>query len=339
MVLIRADANEQIGTGHVMRCLSIAKAFLTQGEEVLFSTADHHSDELISQNGFSSICLDTAWSDMEAELVLLKEYVLQYQPKILLVDGYYTTEKYFYELSKIVKTAYIDDLNKACWDVDSLINYNIYASECNYSGYKGKRTKLLLGPQFAPLREEFRNLPRHVIRDRVTDIFVSAGGADPEKITEKLITEICPLCKDIRFHFAVGALNSRIEKIKDLASAQQNVILHVNETHMANLMMNCDLAISAAGSTLYELCACGTPTITYTLAENQMIAAKNFENRGIMINAGDCRGNSDFIKYVKEGIVFFKKEKGKRISASEKMKRVVHGDGAKRIVYELGSQL
>ncbi len=337
MIFIRADANEQIGTGHVMRCVSIAKAFKAQGEEVLFFTADCHSDRLIDQHGLASICMDTTWSDMESEVVLLKEYVLHYRPKILLVDSYYVTENYFRELSSIVKIAYMDDLNKACWDVDYLINYNIYASEYNYSAYQGKRTKLLLGSQYAPLREEFQNLPQHAVRDRVADIFVSAGGADSERITEKFIAEICPVWNDVRFHFVIGPLNPRLKEIELLASKQLNAILHINETHMANLMMNCDMAISAAGSTLYELCACGTPTILYILAENQLSAAKAFEERGIMLNMGDCRKNSDFINFVKEGISIYIKNKEKRICASQLMRYLVYGDGAKRIVHEVTS--
>ena len=73
MIYIRADANEYIGTGHIMRCLSIARAFVRRGEKVTFITADHRGDGLIQQNGFSSICLDSDWTNMNGELSKMME--------------------------------------------------------------------------------------------------------------------------------------------------------------------------------------------------------------------------------------------------------------------------
>ena len=89
MVLFRADANEHIGTGHVMRCLSIAKAFAEHGENVKFITADHAVDRLIQQAGFDSFCLDSDWSLLENELPLLKSQIEKHNPSLLMVDSYY----------------------------------------------------------------------------------------------------------------------------------------------------------------------------------------------------------------------------------------------------------
>lgn len=326
MVLIRADANEYIGVGHVMRCISVARALTNHGEDVLFLTADHRGDSLIRD--FPVISLDSVWDDMRTEIEVIKKIVIEVKPHFLLVDSYYVTREYFNTISEYVKTAYIDDMNQADWNIDFLINYNIFAGVFDYSWYEGKRTKLMLGSQYTPLRDEFVNLPNHPIR-LVTDIMISAGGTDPEHIIERMIQKICPRYSGITFHFIVGVLNPRLEEIKELV--ENNVILHINEKDISNLMMQCDIAISAAGITLYELCAAGIPTITYALADNQIVAAEQFDRQEIMISAGDCRKNRQFCEnlgVLLESLIYDEK---KRRVLSIRMKKLVDGNGAERI--------
>ncbi len=327
MILVRADANEKIGTGHVMRCLSIADAFAQIGHRIVFITADHRGDGLIKDRGFECVCLDSDWTQMDNEGT--DRVVKGYNPELLLIDSYHVTERYTEKLSKIVKVAYIDDLNTKNLTVDFLINYNIFARSADYSCYLKTRTKLVLSPQYAPLRGEFKNISKHKVKS-VTDILISAGGADPESVSERIMTEICPEMKRIRFHFVIGALNPRMDIIKALVA--ENVILHIDERNMSGLMQYCDIAISAAGSTLYELCACGTPTITYTLADNQFMVARMFETQDIMINAGDCRKNECFVRQLKEIIKFLISDSKKRRLLSERMQTLVDGMGAERLV-------
>lgn len=334
MIMIRADANEHIGTGHIMRCISIAKAFLPHDPDILFITADEKGKNLIDQNGFNMLCLNSNYSDMDSELIEFKKIIKNYTPKLLLIDSYYVTEGYLRTLTELTQTAYMDDLNAKQWKVDYLINYNIYATVVDYSGYKGTQTKLLLQPQYAPLREEFKDMRKHEIRP-VSEVLVSAGGADPERVTEKMIKKLCPIYSDIRFHFIVGALNPRIRDIRTMSEGQLNAVLHINEQHMSELMQNCDIAISAAGSTLYELCATGIPTITYTLADNQLAAAKEFQSQGIMLSAGDCRENDRFTEYLKALFQQMITDEVLRKQMSAKMQLLVDGYGADRLAAAL----
>lgn len=272
---------------------------------------------------------------MDEELDQLKILIEEVKPLFFLIDSYYVTEKYLSSVSDIVRTVYMDDLNSACWNVDALINYNIFSSVYDYAGYDGTRTKLLLGPKYAPLRSEFVNCPSHEIKD-VTDILVSSGGSDPERITEKIMSGICQKVSEyIVFHFIVGALNPRLEDIKNIANEQKNVVLHINEHSMSELMGKCDIAISAAGTTLYELCATGIPTITYTLADNQLAAARLFDDLGIMLNAGDCRNNEWFVENLSMLLSGLMSDKNLRVDLSKKMQFLVDGNGAVRIVDEL----
>ena len=327
MILVRADANEIIGTGHLMRCLSIARAFVDKGEDVRFITADHKGDSLIHSRGFESLCLESEYNAMDSEDIV--PVIEEYKPELLIVDSYYVTKEYFDRVNSLCRVAYIDDINEAVWDVDSLIDYNIFGTVIDYSGYENTRTSLLLGPKFAPLRSEFKNVPKHIIKP-VSDVMISAGGSDPEEITEKIMEKICSAWRDICFHFIVGALNPRLDKIKALLAP--NMVLHINEQNMSGLMQKCDIAVSAAGSTLYELCACGTPTITYTLADNQLLIAKEFERQGLMINAGDCRNNASFIENLNQKLNYYAGNIEKRKIVSEKMQLLVDGYGAERIV-------
>ena len=330
MILIRADANEIIGTGHIMRCLSIARAFANKGKDVKFITADYKGVRLIHSRGFESLCMESKYNVMDSEDIV--PVIEEYKPELLIVDSYFVTKEYFNRVNSLCRVAYIDDINEAVWDVDFLIDYNIFGTVIDYSGYENTRTSLLLGPKFAPLRSEFKNVPKHVIKP-VTDVMISAGGSDPEEITEKIMEEICPVWRDICFHFIVGALNPRLDKIKALLTS--NMVLHINEQNMSGLMQKCDIAVSAAGSTLYELCACGTPTITYTLADNQLLAAEEFERQELMINAGDCRNNAEFIKNLNQKLDYYVGNIEKRKIVSRKMQLLLDGFGAERIVERL----
>ena len=332
VILIRTDANEQIGGGHVMRCLAIAHALVNKGENVIFVTADSKADGLIKSHGFENICLHSDFTDIENEQ--LDKVVAAAGADLLILDSYYVTERLFDTLKAVVQTAYLDDLNKSRWNTDYLINYNIYANVFDYSRYDGTRTVLLLHPRYAPLRAEFIGISGHTIKD-VEDVFVSAGGADPEHISEKIMEGIVPDYPEVRFHFVVGALNPELEKLKMMAEGYANIILHINEQHMADLMKRCDIAVSAAGSTLYELCACGTPAITYLLADNQLVGGEQFEKQGIMLNAGDCRNDPGFIVRLKKTFGELMNDESLRLNLSGSMQRVVDGYGAYRIADEL----
>lgn len=329
MIYVRVDANQFIGMGHLMRCLTVALALKKIGEKITFIISDIKCKEIIEQSGFETICLENDYSKKEEEVSTLIKLLVNNDISFILVDSYYVTNNYFSELKKISKVIYFDDLNTQCWDVNILINYNVYASKLDYSEYRTKDTVLLLGTQYAPLRDEFKKNNITKINKDVKNIFVSAGGADPEKITELIISKICSKWDNVQFHFVVGNLNSRIDNLKNMS--KENVIIHINETNMSKLMCQCDIAISAAGTTLYELCACGIPTITYTLADNQFLAANEFDAKSIMLNVGDCRENKRFALDLNDTIKQLVENTSLRKQMSEKMKKLVNGKGALEI--------
>lgn len=342
MILIRADANSTLGSGHVMRCLTIASVFQERGYECGFVTADHDAEKLIESRGFKNCVLDSSWNNIETELSELQRIVFATHPVLIIIDQYYATRKYIDSLKMITKVAYIDDLNAFNNPADVIINYNIYATSMDYKQrYTRQRTKLLLGPLYAPLRNEFKNAGEKHVKIHIHDVLVSTGGSDPAGIGIKLLKEIrnSENWQDIVFHFIVGALNPNSNEIKELGESIPNVIIHENVTRMDELMKMCDIAISAAGSTQYELCACGTPTINYILADNQIPGAEGFEKAGLMIKAGDSRKQKNFATRLLSLTYDLADNYEKRLQMSRAMKKLVDGRGAERIVDELISMM
>lgn len=134
------------------------------------------------------------------------------------------------------------------------------------------------------------------------------------------------------FHMVLGAMNPDKDKIKQLAENCKNIVVHQDVENMVELMTSCDIAVSAAGSALYELCACGTPTITYILADNQILGAEAFQKLDLMVNMGDVRE-----KIQMSELVYKKCELNidKRKEMASRMQNMVDGFGAERIVNEI----
>ena len=335
MVFFRADGNLILGTGHVMRCLSFALALKEKGEEVRFITADDSLKQLIESRGFADLVLGTDYTDMESELDILDGLIREYHPDKIVVDSYYVTKQYLSNLNHKVSTAYIDDLMSFAYPVDVLINYNVYADENVYRDlYKQEMVKeplMVLGPKYAPLRKEFSNVYDSRIRTIAEDVLILTGGSDSLHVAMGIADIIRRRNSKIRYHFVVGALSPDKEKLERISASCKNIIVHCNVTDMKRLMCSCDVAVSAAGSTQYELCACAIPVINYVLADNQIPGAEGFEQKGIMLYAGDVRTEKDFFGKICNMVDSLIKDYKKRLDLSKKAKALVDGNGAERL--------
>lgn len=338
MFYIRSDANSFIGSGHVMRCIAIANSLKKVGIESVFITADRESEKIINSYGYSIICLDSIWNQLEYETDTLSNLIVKNNIDKILIDSYYVTEKYLMSLRQHTKIIYMDDLSKFIYPVDVLINYNIYAKRLKYKKcYSNMKTKLLLGCEYVPLREEFRGrFP--IIREKVLNVLISTGGTDTYNLAGKFMEYIIRNNKfrNIVFHIVVGNFNKNKEMLNYLAEMNSNIILHYNVTRMSDLIQNCDVALSAGGSTLYELCACGIPSISYTFADNQLMVANEFSRQNIIYYVGDIRGNLDkCLENIEKKLEIFIKSKKLRKNLSFKMQTLVDGFGANRIIKQI----
>lgn len=340
-LLIRADMNEWIATGHVMRCLAIGKEAVKAGFQVAFVGADDQGRIVVEKQGFSYFSLSGVWNDMEQELDKLKQLIREYKADYILVDSYYVTEVYLQSLCRECKVAYLDDINAFLYPCHTLICYANYYKKFRYEDRYPKYMKLLLGCAYAPLREVFSQTKSKEIRREVKEILVLSGGTDPYHFLKSflgVVTKKKNLLKDVHITAVCGMYNVDYEEVRTIYAEGRNVtVLHAVD-NIENYMQNADIAVSAGGTTLYELCACGTPTICYTLADNQLDNVDSFSKESIMVYGGDLRESETVNRIFLAMIDLIKNEK-ERKKMSTKMQQLVDGKGAERIVYELMGQV
>lgn len=376
IIYIRTDGNSQIASGHLMRCLSIARACQELGMTVCFLVSDEESLSLLTsllaeKEAFSVLRLKTAvYNDMEQELPELLTLLSQSANPVMpdsdfsaadfsmkdsvsaniLIDSYFVTEKYLTALRPFAKTAYIDDLQLFDYPTDLLVNYDVIpdSAAAHYKAAYQNAGKLLLGASYAPLRNQFQNR-KIIIKEQVTDILLTTGGSDPYHFCLNFIGYFSEMsasyANTLTLHVVIGKLNADKNALYELAEKYPFLKLHENVSHMASLMEHCDLAISASGTTLYELCALGLPTISFTMADNQLTPARAFEEAGAIPYAGDIRTDkdkvlrniTDFVTRLSCKNDISVKNTGNpysyemRKSAHEAMRKLVDGNGAMRI--------
>ena len=295
MIIFRADANETVATGHLMRCMTIADACREKGVECEFWLAEDKETERLRQAGFSYRILGSQWDDLEKELPFLERQLddLDRQGKkvtYLVADSYQATPHYLGKLNDRIPVLYIDDMRMQIYPVAAVLQYIPVRAEnlLNKEESKQNTPVYLRGFRYAPLRKEF--LKSHG-EQREKSILITTGGTDTYNIAGRLLQEC--LDKDVfqgyRFHVIVGNMNSHEAELRRLSESNKRICIHKNISNMSDYMRTCELAVSASGTTLLELCACGIPTICFSFADNQMEFAASMDNYGAVCYVGDAR--------------------------------------------------
>ncbi|MBP2033794.1 UDP-2,4-diacetamido-2,4,6-trideoxy-beta-L-altropyranose hydrolase [Clostridium algifaecis] len=264
-IAIRAEGGSKIGMGHIMRTLVLAKE-LSLKNEVFYLCRDSIENKRgilkIQKNGFKVFSLKESILDVLFNINI----------DVLITDSYDVDEKYFVQTKNIVKhTVYIDDVNSFDYPVNLLINQNVNAEDFDYQQkYK------LLGLKYLMIREEFRNLPEKHINKQVKDIMITMGGSDTVNFTKTLLKWIKNL--DFKFHIVIGPSFQDIDYFKRIH--QSNIEFYFN-ANMVEIMKKCDMAVSASGSSMYELLASGVPSLSVIIADNQVSVSKKLDNMHI----------------------------------------------------------
>lgn len=339
---IRVDVNETVATGHIMRCITIAEQIKKLGGQVLFITADGQAEELLARAGMEHVCLQSRWDHMEEELPVLREVLKLAGIKTLLVDSYQATPAYFEELCLLVKLVCIDDCFEHIFPVDVLINYNAYHIRFPYRETYGGKTRLLLGTDYVPLREEFSVKQ---IRDRDEQsgkkgfsVLLSSGGSDAQNAILGILQRAMQTeeLRSVMFHAVVGVYHPQGDAIEAFAANYENVKVYRPCHDMAGLMADCDAAVSAAGTMLFELCAMRVPTVFFQSADNQRYDREFFEAGERMIFAGDMTQDRDIcIDKICEGLKRLVADAALRERMKENLGSVTDGKGAERIAGEI----
>ena len=310
-----------------MRCLSIADALAELHEQVVFITADAYGRQLIEDRGFAVICLDSRWNDMESETEKIIPELNRLSPDLLLVDSYQVTPRYMESLRENVTLAYIDDLNAFDYPADIVINYSVYAEDISYPQNK----RYLLGTKYAPLRRQF-DISEEVLeaaaakRARNRQILITTGASDPYHVTDKTVNAIInePALDD----YSIAVIRGRFFDNDMTGIHPDRVRIYENVENMADLMLESTMAVSAGGSTLYELCACHVPTVTFSYADNQLGNVTGFDRRGIMPYAGDATNDNDLGKQITQNLLKFHNNPEAQTSVINKMRSLDCGKGA-----------
>ncbi len=342
MIWIRADANKEIGSGHVMRCLSVATALRKMGESVCFVVADENPVGLIQSKGFDCKVLHSDYTDLERESDSFRKAIEAEKPAFLLVDSYFATAEYLRALQKSVPVGYLDDLGRKNLPVDLLINYNIYADRELYGiclekyGQSGE-ARYCLGTAYAPLREEFEAV-EYAVRRQAKKVLVTTGGGDKYNIADMFLEQALrnPATAELEYIVVSGALNEHIDKLRALEVAHPNIKIYCNVSRMSELMRECDMAFTAGGSTVYELSAVGVPLICFSFADNQRRLVETFYQKGLTCFGGDYLvAGEDMLIEAVQHIGALASDYELRKNYSEKLRRVADGCGAARIAEAL----
>ena len=348
MIFIRTDSNAKIATGHMMRCLTIAKELRTLGETVTFLVSDCESEKLLFDEDFNYEVLDTKWDDLNTddEISKMKAILEEAINPVLFVDSYFASNEYYVALKPYAKIACFDDFFDEKYDVDLLINYSIFHDMYDYeSRYAASETKCLIGPEYVPLRRQFveEKKTRAFTKDSL-DILVMCGGGDIHNvlaglceygIREGLISDETVGFQNV-FHIIVGAYNPNIERLRELASKYPQIKLYENVSNIASMMAECDVLVSAASTVLYEACAMGIPTVFFCMADDQVNDAKYFVRDASFLYAGDVRENkSKCLANVFSSISDLKENPTFIRQISKKSRALVDGLGAKKIAEEI----
>lgn len=315
-IVFRCDASLQMGTGHVMRCLTLAGALAEQGAECHFICRDHIGNliEKIQQSGFQVYKISSSKNDdLKSNVLPSAQNQLfhsgwlgstqqqdaqdclpileRLQPDWLVVDHYALDKTWQQALkSYFKKLMVIDDLGDREHLADLLLDQNYGSTVEKYKGLVPESCKVLAGTNFALLRPEFAlwreySLNRRKNNASISNILVTLGGADPDNYTVKILQQLAgvELHPQVEIIVVMGSTAPHLKSVQHQAADMPvKTTVKANVTNMAELMSNADLAIGAAGATTWERCCLGLPTIQLVIAENQRQIAEDLASDNII---------------------------------------------------------
>lgn len=298
-VVFRCDASIQIGTGHVMRCLTLADELVRQGAKCYFICRKHEGNliDFITRKGYETYKLEglspgssrknlvestlfhSEWlgTTQETDAKLAVNIVSSIQPEWLVIDHYALDscweEKLRPHCNNILA---IDDLADRKHDCDVLLDQTFGRNGQDYQNLVPNHCEILCGTTYALLRPEFYKWRQYSLARRkdnkLQHILINLGGVDKDNITSNILEflEHSPLSRSCKITIVMGSTSPWIDTVKNKAKQLPWFTeVKTGVSNMAELMANSDLAIGAAGSTMWERFCLGLPTILLVIAQNQ----------------------------------------------------------------------
>lgn len=338
-LLLRADASPAIGTGHVMRCLALAQAWQDAGGRATFASAEL-PDSLVNRlraEGFATARIEAdVASDHDSSATAAIARTEQAQWTV--VDGYRFTPAYYEALrAEGMRILALDDLaHLERYPVDYLLNQNLGATTERYAG-KADAVSMLMGIGYALLRREFspaRGGPRTFARE-ATRILVTFGGSDPDNVTANAIAALALLQNPaLEARVVVGACNEHTASLEALIRRTNGSIRLEREVrNMSELMSWADFAITAGGSTSWEMACLGLPALMLVLSRDQEGVADSLQRHGVVSNMGWADRITP--EQLAPAIDALRNNAGLRQKMSEAGRHLVDGLGSRRVAQAL----
>lgn len=298
-VIFRVDASIHIGSGHVMRCLTLADRLQELGANVGFICKESPGnliDFIRKKNMFAIYSLPdspplslSAWStDAEKTGAILQQKKRPFD--WLIVDHYALDHRWESRVRRFVKKVMvIDDLANRPHDCDLLLDQNYYREKNRYLELIPKTCCQLLGLQYILLRKEFSEARKSLLprNGKVRRILIFFGSSDPTNETAKTLKALKRLdLQEIKIDVIIGQTNQHLLGLERIILLMPNTKLYIQTNNMAELIAVADLAIGACGSTIWERHFLGLPTISIITADNQIQVTKDIEPFETMWNLG-----------------------------------------------------
>jgi UDP-2,4-diacetamido-2,4,6-trideoxy-beta-L-altropyranose hydrolase len=348
-VVFRVDASKKIGAGHLMRCIALASEIMQTKVEIFFLTRNIPKSYLNLLIAMGITCLelcsrsdgvsDDQWlavsQDEDANECM--SILDRLECDLLVVDHYGLDRCWEQRMRPFTKKILvIDDLADRLHACDFLLDQNYYIDMSKrYVDKVPAECTLLLGPEFALLKREFRVMHKNILpRRSIKTILVSLGGVDANNFTATTILAIAKFGID---KFAVDVVIGTEHPIPELIVSmceKYKFNIHIQTEEMAQLMARADLAIGASGTTTWERCCLGLPSIVVALAENQVKIARDIHTYGAAIYIGEEKDVS--VDLIFDAIGKMCTDDYKVWKLSEAAFTLVDGMGTARVIDKIG---
>lgn len=355
-IMLRTDASAEIGVGHMIRCMTIAAALKERGAEVsiISREAPVWLSRALKNSGMELICLPDAARPAGGDGRIRRHGARVIDPEAdadetisalqgegsidwLIVDHYSLGPAWESAVRPHVKAVMaIDDIGRR-HDCDILVDQNFCRNfEDRYNGIVPAHCRKLLGPGYAILRPEFREAREKAGEHdgNVRRILIFFGGTDRTNETAKTLRAAEMLkMSGIHVDVVVGGANPHKDEVKRLSEALPSADFYSETGEMAALMAKAHLSIGACGTTTWERCCVGLPSVVMALAGNQTEIARGLGEKGIAANLG-WHGDIT-VNDIKERLCGLLKSPRRLKTMSERSKELVDGEGARRVVDEI----